>query len=178
MPSMADLSLCLLSGLRAKARLPKVSTELAVKGAAKLGLTPRNYRKVISALRENLNIVERAISSGKIETIDYEKVPSKAMSLYKNLFAKKDTERFNAYKAAITSGEAKINASTLYPMDLVKDLLYKGGSEPAIIEAQWKALPNYVSGEQHPCNGGCVWLYGWRSAGGVYRTCDLLRAEE
>lgn len=127
----------------------KESREMALKAMAALGLTPKTYRKALTVLRSRLNIVETALSAGKISDIDYQKVPSRAMLRYKQTFTKKDGDRFAEYKAAITSGKAKINAGALYPMDLVYDLMYKGGADPEIIEAQWKALPNFVSGESN-----------------------------
>lgn len=133
--------------------------KLARKAMTNLGLTPRQYRKLISALRKYLNVTERAMSTGEWSTIDYPAVPSYAMKNYRKAFAKHDAERFAAYKTSLVKGETKVNASTLYPYDLVgevrKTVCYDYHTHryvvkhDTIIEEQWKALPNYVSGENN-----------------------------
>ena len=133
--------------------------KLARKAIKALGLTPRQYRKLLSALREYLNIVERAMSAGNWDSINYEAVPSYAMKNYRKAFEKRDGERFATYTTSLVKGEAKVNASTLYPYDLIGALRksmtydyrihkYTCKYDP-IIEEQWKALPNYVSGENN-----------------------------
>ena len=132
--------------------------KLARKAMENLGLTPRQYRKLISALRKYLNVTERAMSTGEWSTIDYPSVPSYAMKNYRKAFARNDAERFAAYKSSLTKGETKVNASTLYPYDLVGEVRKSGRvydrfihgyryNYDTIIEEQWKALPNYVSGD-------------------------------
>ena len=132
---------------------------LAGKAIKALRLTPRAYRKMLSALRKHINITERLMSAGEWGVIDYSKVPSYAMHNYGSAFAKHDHERFDAYLKSVTKGETKINAATLYPYDLVEKYMtpgwgYSGRSygdcylqiqENPVVEAQWKALPNYVN---------------------------------
>ena len=134
--------------------------QMAVKAQRALQLTPRKYRKMLSALRKHINVTERLMSAGEWAKIDYAKVPSYAMHNYGSAFAKHDHERFDAYLKSVSKGETKINAATLYPYDLVEK--YMGGSswangrevygdcvvstkEDAVVEAQWKALPNYLT---------------------------------
>ena len=133
---------------------------LATKAIRALKLTPRSYRRMLSALRKHINVTERLMSAGEWGKIDYAKVPSYAMKNYGSAFAKHDYERFNAYLKSVNKGEVKINASTLYPYDLVEKYMSRGGwgsqyrsygdcavatREDAVVEAQWKALPNYVN---------------------------------
>ena len=132
---------------------------LAKTAMHKLGIAPRMYRKMLSALRAHLKVVESLMSAGKWDEVDYPAVPSYAMKNYRDAFGKHDAERYNAYKAALNKGEAKVNASTLYPYDLVHEYLYSNKyrynyynrdiTPDTIIEAQWKALPNYVEGENN-----------------------------
>ena len=135
--------------------------QLAVKAQRALHLTPRKYRKMLSALRKHINVVERQMSAGEWGLIDYAKVPSYAMHNYGSAFAKHDHERFDAYLKSVTKGEAKIHASVLYPYDLVEKYLHNSYYAPAsysicgdsivaskpdaVVEAQWKALPNYIN---------------------------------
>ena len=133
---------------------------LAVKAIKALRLTPRKYRQMLSALRKHINVTERLMSAGEWGCIDYAKVPSYAMHNYGSAFAKHDHERFDAYLKSVSKGETKINASVLYPYDLVEKYLgsyyamrdrvragdcWVSNKTDAVVEAQWKALPNYLT---------------------------------
>ena len=133
---------------------------LAAKAIKALRLTPRKYRQMLSALRKHVNVTERLMSAGEWSCIDYAKVPSYAMHNYGSAFAKHDHERFDAYLKSVSKGEVKINASVLYPYDLVekyfgsyyamRDCTRAGDcwvsrNTDAVVEAQWKALPNYLT---------------------------------
>lgn len=132
---------------------------LATKAIRALKLTPRSYRRMLSALRKHIGITERMMSAGEWGMIDYAKVPSYAMHNYGSAFAKHDHERFDAYLKSVNKGEAKIHAGVLYPYDLVEKYFSRGWSysgrsygdcyletkEDAVVEAQWKALPNYLT---------------------------------
>ena len=131
--------------------------QMAVKAQRALQLTPRKYRKMLSALRKHINVTERLMSAGEWAKIDYAKVPSYAMHNYGSAFAKHDHERFDAYLKSVKKGEVKINASVLYPYDLVEKYMgprvagtycgdcYVARNEDAVVEAQWKAMPNYLT---------------------------------
>lgn len=111
-----------------------------------LGLTPRQYRKTLTALRRYIDIVERKMSNGQWDKIDYEAVPSKAALNYRNAFKVHDGARYDEYLAQVSAGEKKINASVLYPYDIVHKY---GRKIDATLEAQWKALPDCVKGESN-----------------------------
>lgn len=123
--------------------------KLAHKAMKGLGVTPRQYRKMLSALRAYLHVVERSMSKREWEQISYAAVPSYAMKNYRKAFDKHDPIRFGNYKTSLVKGEVKVNASTLYPYDLADHYINKRGKMDTIIEEQWKALPNYVSGENN-----------------------------
>lgn len=80
----------------------------------------KQYRKTLKFLREKLNIVETKITLGKFSEIDYSKIPSKSLNKYKKCFMGKDGERFTEFLNKVKKGEAKINTSTLYPYDIVR----------------------------------------------------------
>jgi hypothetical protein len=81
------------------------------------------------------------------------------MHNYGSAFAKHDHERFDAYLKSVSKGETKINSSVLFPYDLVEKYMPRGYNascrgygdcyvstkEDAVVEAQWKALPNYLT---------------------------------
>lgn len=110
-----------------------------------LNTTPREYRKTLSALRKYIDVTEVKMSANKWTDIDYKAVPSNAMSNYGSAFARHDYEGFNRYMDAVKSGDVKINASTLYPYNVIETMY--GNRDVA--EAQWKALPNYVEGDNN-----------------------------
>ena len=117
---------------------------LAKRAMHALGVTPRQYRKMLSALRAHLKVVESLMSAGKWDEVDYPAVPSYAMKNYRKAFGAHDNARFGEYIASLNKGETKINASTLFPYDLVHQYMSRGRTLDPIVEAQWKALPNYV----------------------------------
>ena len=107
--------------------------------------TPREYRKNLSVLRKYIDVTEVKMSANKWTDIDYKAVPSNAMSNYGSAFARHDCEGFSRYMDAVKSGDTKINAATLYPYNVIETMY--GNRDVA--EAQWKALPNYVEGENN-----------------------------
>ena len=134
----------------------KRTVRLAQKAMSALYMTPRNYRKTLSALRKYIKVVERDMSANQWDDINYEGVPSYAMKNYRNAFAKHDAIRFSNYIASLNKGEAKINASTLFPYDLVREYVNevwiwgcRNAKLDPVVEAQWKALPNYIEGENN-----------------------------
>lgn len=90
-------------------------------------MTPRQYRKTLSILRERINVLERLMSAGEWDKIEFDKIPSKAGMIYRNAFARHDVERMKmAVDANIQSYEdfAKdttktVNAKDLYPYEIV-----------------------------------------------------------
>lgn len=125
------------------------SLGLAIKTRKHFGLTNAEYRKNLKLLREKIKLIETQLSEKETEGIDFEKVPSLAMQKYRNAFAKLEPEKFEKYLESVEKGEKKINASALFPYDPVRKML-GNGKQPrhdAVAEAQWKALPDYVKGE-------------------------------
>lgn len=127
----------------------KETRRLGILTSQKLGYkTVGAFKKDLRALRKYLDIVEIKVSANSIDTIAYEAVPSNAMKKYRNIFKTKDADRFAKYLESVAKGEVKINANTLYPYDIVKkyikDSRFGNAKADNVLEAQWKALPNYV----------------------------------
>jgi Domain of unknown function (DUF2828) len=120
----------------------KKTRSLATRFRVYLGWTPRDYRTTLADLRGYIKLVEREMSAGHWTSIDYEKVPSRASMIYRKAFGRHNPDGYGAYIKSVQKGEKKIHAATLYPYDLVNIALYQNGD--ATIDAQWKALPNYV----------------------------------
>lgn len=108
--------------------------------AKRLKMTERQYRKMLSALRKYIEVVETKMSANKWGEIDYEAVPTKANINYKDAFLKHDKERREKYLEALKNGEAKINASASFPHDIVHSYSSKYDTDETL-EAMWKSLP-------------------------------------
>lgn len=105
-----------------------------------LKLSPKQYRKL---LVNTTNVVETPMCAQAWDTINFEHVPSVAAARYQKAFNKNAPEEYSAYKAGLVAGTAKINASVVYPHDVVKSL--KSGDRTVAV-AQWDALPNFMTG--------------------------------
>jgi Domain of unknown function (DUF2828) len=106
---------------------------------AYLGFTPKQYRKTLVNLTK---VVESQMCAKDWNSIKFSHVPSLAMSRYNKAFGKNAPDAFNAYKAALAAGTAKVNAAAVYPYDVIKTLRF--GGDAKVANAQWDALPNYV----------------------------------
>jgi hypothetical protein len=111
----------------------------------KLGDTPRTYRKFLANMRQYIDVVERKMSAKEWGAINYEAVPSRANLIYNNAFLRNDEDRRRKYLSALEKGEAKINAGTLFPHDIVHKYSY-GYQVDTALESMWKALPDTVRG--------------------------------
>lgn len=119
------------------------SKRLAKKFCTVAGITEKTYRKTLAALRKYTNVVETKMSARDWQSIDFEAVPSYAMKQYGNAFGRHCPESFSEYKEKLVSGEAKINAGTLYPYETVYNYLYNNNFDKDIAQAQWDNLKNY-----------------------------------
>lgn len=118
--------------------------KLGILTAQKLGYPVYNFKRIVRKMRKQIDIVEAHMSRGEWDQIKYSAVPSRAMKIYRNAFLKHDKDGYEKYLSSVEKGEAKINASTLYPYDIVQNYLRGRRMEDRTLEAQWKALPNYV----------------------------------
>lgn len=115
----------------------------AIKMRNKMGLTPKQYRKLIV---KNTDVVENKMCSKNWEKIDFGKLPSLASSRYQNAFMRNAKERYLDYIENLQKGKEKINADAVYPYDVVKSLKY---GNIKVAEEQWNNLPNYMEGSEN-----------------------------
>lgn len=113
----------------------KKNKEIARYFAEKLGLSPKQYRKMIS---EYNKVVETQMCDKNWDAIEYGKIPSKAASKYTKAFSRNDSGRYNEYISKLEKGEEKINAGAIFPYDVIKT------SNKKVANEMWKALPNFV----------------------------------
>jgi Mg-chelatase subunit ChlD len=105
-----------------------------------LGLTPRQYRKL---LVRNTAVVETAMCSKNWAEITYEHVPSVAAARYARAFKKNDEARYGEFIESLKKDPSKkINTATLYPHDLYKTLW--SGNQDDYAEQAWARLPDYI----------------------------------
>lgn len=105
----------------------------------------RIYLKMLSMLRQYLDVVERKMVAQEWDQISYEAVPSKANILYRNAFMRHDEDRRTAFLEAANSGEVKINSSVAFPHDIVHQYGFLVHATDPALEALWKNLPDNVN---------------------------------
>ena len=125
---------------------------------AALGMKAVEYRKLCSALRKEIKILEDNLRR-KDYTFDYSKQPSQAMLRYKKAFMRNDEERYKSFLNKVVEqaeklarGEeipeeerVKLNTKTLYPYQIVGPFMKYGinqmdEGQALSLEASWKAL--------------------------------------
>lgn len=126
--------------------------------AKELGLSEREYRKILSALRARIRILENNLRE-KDYSFDYAKQPSKAMFKYRRAFRRNDGERYGAFMEKVQRGEAKLHTGTLLPYEIVEPCLeytwYRQKSfmrplseeEKLSLNATWAALEDFTTDE-------------------------------
>ncbi len=103
-----------------------------------MNIPSSTYRKLLVELSKT---VEQKMASWEWSQIEYGKLPSLASARYQKAFLKNDADRYTTYKEWLQNGTEKINASAVYPYDVIKSLKF---GDTVVAEAQWMALPNYL----------------------------------
>jgi len=102
--------------------------------------SPKEFRQMLVKMTR---VVETQMCNRDWSSIEYSKVPSVAMNRYRNAFFKHDETRIIQFIADVKSGNAKINASVLFPHQLYQAI--QGGQNADAVEAQWNAMPDYMA---------------------------------
>ena len=122
-----------------------------------LGLTHKEYRKLLSALRDKISVLEKLMSEGRWDEIKFDKIPSKAGLVYKNAFARNDVTS-RRYEEFIKNKDTKVNADTLYPYDIARQAFYMDlpldDPKRVALDKYWSCLKDYYNGREE--NGLCV----------------------
>ena len=118
----------------------KKSRELAKITMRYFNMPPRTYRRVLSVIRKQINVLERQMSEGKWSEIDYSKIPSLAGIRYSKAFARNDGIR---YRTFIDDKKTKVNASVLYPYNVVHYALNGYNNDKNIANKYWDNLTDY-----------------------------------
>ncbi len=129
----------------------KETQRSALKIIRAMGIDKASYRKILSNLRSHLDVVERKMCAKEFSEIDYSKVPSRANLLYSEAFLRHDKKRRTEFLSLLVKGETKINASVLYPHEIIskiKDYANSSLEEDEnyqTLEDLWKNLKNQPS---------------------------------
>lgn len=119
--------------------------ELARKVRKYLGYSSKKYRKMLTELREKIEIVESKMSAKDWKKIDYSRVPGKATLNYREAFKRNDEKRYQKYIESLKKGDAKINTKTLYPYEIVRQAKRDYNET---LEQLWKNLPDYTKDDK------------------------------
>lgn len=109
-----------------------------------LGVTPRQYRLALTALRRRIRLLEQDMSANNWNGIDYSRLPSQAHRRHVKAFHRHTPERYQAYLAAVERGEQTMNVKTLYPYEIYEMVM---GGQRDYGELAWKSLPDYTNGK-------------------------------
>ena len=117
-----------------------------------LGLDSKRYRKMLSALRKEIDVVEAKMSAKEFSDIDYSKVPTQANLKYREAFKRNDGERYSDFLDSVVKGDSKINAGTLAPHQIVEKVMgnsYGFGRnlsdvDVKFLDEMWKAQVDHI----------------------------------
>ena len=123
-----------------------------------MGMTPKQYRKTLSVLRARINVLERLMSEGRWDEIEFDKIPSKAGLKYKNAFARHDIERMKRNPEVKTYADfakdttTKVNAKDLYPYEVVDKATHcfhasMDNTDRLMVNKFWDNLADYFNGK-------------------------------
>lgn len=153
--------------------MPSINTSsnearrLANKFIRYLGISSKQYRQMLSKLRAEIGIVEKYMSANEWDKINFEKLPAKAAMIYSDAFMKHVIDNYMDYLKAVAAGDAKVNAASLFPVDIIHTVMEKGNidcwcgrtaketlKDRLLYNAMWEALPNYFGDTEE--TGICV----------------------
>ena len=123
-----------------------------------LGMTPKQYRKVLSVLRARIKVLECLMSENRWDEIEFDKIPSKAGLKYKNAFARHDIERMKknpevkSYADFAKDTTTKVNAKDLYPYEVVDKAMKTNmhtmdNTDRLMVNKYWENLADYFNGK-------------------------------
>lgn len=121
----------------------------------RLGLDHKGYRKMLSRLRQNLNIIEKYMSGKELDKVNMESLTSHQNLKYGKAFQKWIPEKRQEYLEKVMAGEAKMNAGVVYPYEITHAYREKNSQYSWYpvrkynmdLEALWKMLPDKVNGD-------------------------------
>lgn len=127
-------------------RTHNINNEIAKNLIKKLKITEEEYRKTLSLIRKKLNLIENNLSKKDYSSIDFEKVPTKAMIKYRECFNRNCEEKYSKYLSEVNSGTKKINTSGLFCYEIVRNILLRLPIDVDLFDAMWKNQKDFLNG--------------------------------
>jgi len=131
------------------------------------GMNEKDYRKMLSHYRKELNVVEVNMSADQWDLIDYSKLPSRAGFIYREAFKRHDLEGYTEFlqtiikesEKPIEERTVKMNMDLTFPHEIINAYRSKGvrnywgrsvskNDYDVSLEAMWKSLPDYTQGKE------------------------------
>lgn len=134
--------------------LPSVNTSctekvrLGRKLAKAFGMSERQYRKTLSALRKKIDIIENYLREVDY-SFDYAKQPSKAMLKYRKAFQVHDQERYTSFMDKVSRNEATLHTGTLMPYEIIRPFYMSklSDEEAKSLDVTWNAMEDFVGNQ-------------------------------
>ena len=135
----------------------------AKKIAKAMHMSDASYRRMLSALRSYIKILENNLRE-KDYSFDYMTQPSKALFKYRKAFIRNDEDRYTAFIERARKTPSVLNTSTLTPYDIVSRIInsrtsgipafgrnnftsFLSAEERSVLDVTWNALENYVNSD-------------------------------
>ena len=119
--------------------------------AKALGYTPRDYRKVMVKLRSYIGVLEVRLAAKEYNSINFEKLPSKALFRYRAAFNRHLGDEYQAFIKAVNSGEKQMNGKLMMPHEVIHayreknfDRLRWTSKLDPVLEATWKSMDDVL----------------------------------
>ena len=107
--------------------------------ARSLDMTDMQYRKVLSALRRKIRLLENYLRE-KDYTFDYEKQPSRALFKYRGAFARNDADRYQQFLLNVQEGKAVLHTEGLMPYDVIMPCFEGWSAARKLTDSQRKTM--------------------------------------
>ncbi len=140
--------------------LPSVNTSnrekvrLGRKLAKAFGMSEKEYRKTLAALRKKIDIIENYLRKTDY-SFDYAKQPGKAMLKYRDAFYTHDAKRYSEFLDKVNRHETVMHTGTLMPYEIIRPFYGWGilgdevsEEEAKTLDATWYAQEDFA-GEQN-----------------------------
>lgn len=147
----SDGNISLLAKWLPSLRTHNKTNKFAKNICKKLNLTEKEYRALLKLLRHKIGLVEHKLTDKQYDTIDFEKVPTKAMLKYKKTFSEKCKD-YSSYLNDVESGEKKINTNGLFCYEIVRKKLNSGYLNPVnekLLDLMWKNQKDFLKGNKN-----------------------------
>lgn len=153
----AIISLCAKWAPSEKTHYDHHPMKAATNIATAMGLSSKEYRQLLTKLRNHLGVLEMLMSTKQYERIDFSKQPSVAMMKLKKAF-NRDTNSegiesdnrkklhlsYKDFLKKLAEGKTKVNVKGIQPHELVLSYLNNNDDLDPLIEGQWYELKKRV----------------------------------